>query len=127
MFGETYRGAAMAKNAAKDRAGNHSGGLKRVFSTRLGNEGSRLYAVFHIKRNAPEEIIVEKVMAADETSARAIAGSLLGNIVILYIRPDEEQGDTPRTPTGYPSARFIHGRFLAGTHMDEALLLRISD
>ncbi len=114
----------MAKDATGESALRRSEKLKKVFSTGLE---TRLYAVFHVKRNAPEEIIVEKISAADEASARTLAASLLGNIVILYVRVEENQETAARPQPGYPSARFIHGRFLAGTHGDEALLLGISD
>ncbi|HJN23333.1 MAG TPA: hypothetical protein QF509_05420 [Rhodospirillales bacterium] len=85
------------------------------------------YSVFHVKRNAQEEIFVDVVSAADEATARRRAERLFGNIAILHVRKNDlapEDGPASSTPpaaktqhphdaAGYPSARFINGKFHA--------------
>jgi hypothetical protein len=85
------------------------------------------YSVFHVKRNAQEEIFVDVVSAADEATARRRAERLFGNIAILHVRKNDlapEDGPASSTPpaaktqhphdaAGYPSARFIIGKFHA--------------
>ncbi|HEC14761.1 MAG TPA: hypothetical protein ENI72_03285 [Rhodospirillales bacterium] len=117
----------MAKDGTGERAQPRRGELEKVYSAGLETHRNRLYAVTHVKRDAPEKIIVKKISAPNETLARALAASLLGNVVILHIRPEENPELAAQPRPGYPNARFIHGRFLAGAHADEALLLGISD
>ena len=82
------------------------------------------YSVFHVKRNAPEEILVDVVSAADEAGARRMAERLFGNITILHVHkndlapengmaPSPEKTQHPNDRAGFPSARFINGKFHA--------------
>lgn len=77
------------------------------------------YSVFHVRRNAPEEIHIDRIDAPDQDAARQIAQRLFRDSTILHIRreidPEEigESGD-------YPSARFIRGEFLASAGPDGA-------
>ena len=90
------------------------------------------YSVIHVRRNAPEEIIIQPVMATDEAAARDKALQTLGDITVLHIYPDNgpEPPARPESAAGawnYPSARFINGEFRAQTFSDEALLYALAE
>jgi len=76
------------------------------------------FSVFHIRRNAPEQIHIDIVTAPNESAARDIALKKFQDSTILRI----SGRDAPARGNGYPSARFIHGEFRAATPTDDWVL-----
>ncbi len=88
------------------------------------------YSVIHVRRKAPEEIIIQSIIAADEASARENALQTLGDITVLHICRNDGPKRPPKPGAGaldYPSARFINGEFRAQTFSDEALLYAMAE
>jgi len=106
-----------------------------------GNTGKserRPFSVFHVKRQSPEEIHLETIMAPDIESARKIAIDSLSNSTVLHVRGIGETSflrecnDTsplsPPTLSGpLPGARFIKGEFHATSEKDEKILDSLAD
>ncbi len=117
----------IGKVAMADQAGDGTGLLNGS-----GN-GASPYSVIHVRRTAPEEIIIQPVVASDETAAREKAMQTLGDITVLHICREDggsERPTRPETAAGdrdYPSARFINGEFRAQTFSDEALLYAMAE
>lgn len=79
------------------------------------------YFIFHVKRFAPEEILVDTVRASTEAEARVIAKRQFPVSTILNIRGNANTLKGSQID-GYPSARFIKGKFHAATFTDESML-----
>ncbi len=77
----------------------------------------RTFFVFHINRGAPEELHIDSVQAPDAAEARNVAERLFPANAILQIRKDGNE-EAPLDVGGYPSARFINGKF-HGAFFDE--------
>ncbi len=83
------------------------------------------YTVFHVRRSAPDEILIDVVSAAGESSARRVAAQLFGSSTILRVVPNFEVA-ARNEDGGYPSARFIRGEFLKASFPDEKALQALS-
>jgi len=87
------------------------------------------FAVIHVRRTAPEEILIHAITATDAAAAREKTLALFGDITVLNVCRDETRLPAAR-PVGhrdFPSARFINGEFHAQTFSDEALLSALVD
>jgi len=88
-----------------------------------------VYSVIHVRRTAPEEILIHAVTAIDAAAARKKALALFGDITVLNICRDETRPPAVKSVRhlDFPSARFINGEFRAQTFSDEALLSALVD
>ncbi len=83
------------------------------------------YTVFHVRRSAPDEILIDEVSAAGLSSARRVAARLFRGSAILRVVPRFEVA-AREEGGGYPSARFIRGEFLKASFADEKALQALS-
>ena len=72
---------------------------------------SQAFAVFHVKRHAPDQIHVTVVHAPCADMACEAAEHLFEDSLVLRVTPH----DHPRPDDPYPRARMINGRFEAAS------------